>query len=382
MNILILKDVPGEIKTEKMTYNIQEIGLAIALRKKGHSADIMCCSDDGTYHERQVTIDDQSLKIFSVRAIKKFRNGIPLNVDHILEKYDILHVSEYNELYTWHLAKKYSNKMICYHGPYFSRFNKNYNRMARFFDFIFLSRYKKFNTQFITKSDLAADYLKRKGLKNVEAIGVGINAGFLSSNTNESLPIINEIKSEKKLKLLYIGTIERRRNTLFILDIMNELNKKGVAHNLILIGKYNDKSYQKEFEEKIEKLHLQKQIEYIPRMEQKYLGQVYQNCDIFLLPTIYDIYGMVLLEAMYFGVPVLTTINGGSNMMIADGKNGFVFDDFDVKKWSCCIERLSKDSQTVKNIGMNAHETIVNKFTWDKLAEKFIDVYKRKIQLG
>lgn len=62
MKILILKDVPGEIKAQKMTYNIQEIGLAIALRKQGHECDVMCVSDDGKYHESHVEIEGQHLK--------------------------------------------------------------------------------------------------------------------------------------------------------------------------------------------------------------------------------------------------------------------------------------------------------------------------------
>lgn len=381
MKILILKDVPGEIKAEKLTYNIQEIGLAVALRKKGHEADIMCCSDNGTYHEQNVSLEGQSLTIFCVRAIKKFRNGIPLHVNHILDKYDILHVCEYNEIYTWHLAKKYSNKMICYHGPYYNSFNKNYNRMAKIFDIFFLSRYRKLNTQFITKSELAADYLRCKGLKNVEAIGVGLNTSFLSQPDCERNPDVEQIKNIAGLRLLYIGTIEPRRNTLFILDLMSELKKRGVSHTLILIGKYKDDEYERAFKKKVEELGLRSQIVYIPRVEQKYLNRVYRYADIFLLPTIYDIYGMVLLEAMYFGIPTLTTVNGGANMMIKSGENGFVFDDFDVSRWCDCVELLYNNPQEAKRIGQKGQKTIISSFTWDMLADKFILAYERKLNL-
>ncbi len=380
MKILILKDVPGEIIAKKMTYNIQEIGLAIALRKKGHCADILCCSDDDTCHEQQVSLEGQQLTIFSAKAIKKFRNGFPLNVDCILAKYDVLHVCEYNEIYTWHLAKKYSNKMICYHGPYYNSFNKNYNRMAKVFDIFFLPRYRKLNTQFITKSELAAEYLKSKGLKNVEAIGVGLNTSFLSQLDSEKNPDVEQIKKAAGLRLLYIGTIEPRRNTLFILNLMNELKKRGIAHTLILIGKYKDDEYERVFKKKVQEFDLQSQIMYVSRVEQKYLNQVYRYADVFLLPTIYDIYGMVLLEAMYFGVPTLTTVNGGSNMMIKNGENGFVFDDFNVSRWCDCIETLYNNPQDAKRIGQKGRETINSSFTWDVLADKFILAYERKLK--
>ena len=114
-------------------------------------------------------------------------------------------------------------------------------------------------------------------------------------------------------------------------------------------------------------------------MEQKYLSKVYKECDMFLLPTIYDIYGMVLLEAMYFGIPTVTTENGGSNMMIENGVNGYVINEFNAKKWADLISVTVNDKQKCKDIGACAHKTIVNNFTWDCLADRFIEVYQSRI---
>ena len=83
-------------------------------------------------------------------------------------------------------------------------------------------------------------------------------------------------------------------------------------------------------------------IRYAERMEQKYLSGLYQASDFFLLPTRYDIFGMVLLEAMYYGLAVLTTHNGGSTMMIRDGENGFCL-QLDAVIWARLIVRLHGD---------------------------------------
>lgn len=382
MKILIVKDVPGEIKALRMTYNIQELGLAVALRKLGHECDVMSISDKNQFSKNEISIDNQKITIYSVKAFVALKNGWLKGVDEIFDRYDILHVCEYNQIFTWYLAKKYQHKMICYHGPYYCDFNHNYNKMAKVFDMFFVDRYRKLNTCFITKSGLAKKYLNSKGLNNVHSVGVGLSTSFLHNITNEELPELTPIKELTCLKLLYIGVIEPRRNSLFLLDILKELKKKGVNFKLIMIGRYKNEAYKKVFNARVHELELSDNIYYIPRVEQKYLSQVYANTDIFLLPTIYDIYGMVLLESMYFGMSTITSINGGSNMMIDDGINGFIIPKFDAKVWADKVIELSEDKKYCEKIGDAAHKTIIEKFTWDKLASKFIDIYTVKLKEG
>lgn len=382
MRILIIKDCPGEIKETKMTYNIQEIGLAVALRKIGHECDVMSISDIKEFSQKKVSVDGQTFTLYSVRAIVALKNGWLKDVYRIFNKYDILQVCEYNQIFTWHLAKKYQQKMICYHGPYYCDFNHNYNKMAKVFDMFFVNRYRKLNTCFITKSDLAKGYLNSKGLNNVHSVGVGLGTSFLHNITNEELPELAPIKEMNCLKLLYVGVIEPRRNSLFMLDILNELKIKGVNYKLIMIGRYKNETYKNVFNARVHELGLSDNIYYIPRVEQKFLSKVYANTDIFLLPTIYDIYGMVLLESMYFGMPTITSVNGGSNMMIEDGTNGFIIPKFEAKVWAEKVIELSKDKEYCKKIGDAAHKTIAEKFTWDKLASKFINIYEQKLKEG
>lgn len=382
MKILIVKDVPGEIKAQRMTYNIQELGLAVALRKLGHECDVMSISDTNRFSQDTICLDGQNLIVYSVKAFVALKNGWLKGVDEIFDKYDILHICEYNQIYTWHLAKKYQHKLVCYHGPYYCGFNHNYNKMAKVFDMFLVNRYRKLNTCFITKSGLARDYLNAKGLNNVHSIGVGLSTTFLSNVATEELPELAPIAKMACLKLLYIGVIEPRRNSLFMLDILSELKKRGVDFKLIMIGRYKNDAYKQMFNVKVDDLGLSQYIYYVPRVEQKYLSQVYANADIFLLPTIYDIFGMVLLESMYFKIPTITSLNGGSNMMIEDGKNGFILQKFDANEWADKIIGLSKDKNYCKKIGEATHKTIVEHFTWDKLAPKFIDVYSEKLKNG
>lgn len=380
MKVLIIRTVPGELDVKKMTYNIQEVGLATALQKKGIQCDIMWCSNNNEYRDDIIYSEGFEIKLYIVKSFNFLKNAWLKNVDHIFQNYDILQPCEYNQIYTRHLAKKYKGKVVVYHGPYYNKFCKNYNRMSKVFDLFLVKRYRQLNTCFITKSNLAKQFLKNKGLENVHAIGVGLNTTFLENDSVESLPELNSIKELECFKLLYIGVIEPRRNSLFLLDILKSLVYKHLSFKLILIGRFGNEDYRKQFWNKVDTEKLNDYIIYIPRVEQKYLSQVYNNTDVFILPTIYDIYGMVLLESMYFSKPTLTTINGGSNMMIENGVNGFVFEKFDSDEWASCIYDLACDTDKCKIIGDKAHDTIINGFTWDKLADKFVIIYEMKLK--
>ena len=98
--------------------------------------------------------------------------------------------------------------------------------------------------------------------------------------------------------------------------------------------------------------------------------------DIFLLPTQYEIFGMVLLEAMFFGTPVITTENGGSATLIRNGENGIICDSLSSNDWAKAILSITENKNLQNTISQNAENTIKNHFTWDRLADTFIGVYK------
>lgn len=375
MKILIIKTAPGEINISEVKYNIQELGLARALVKAGHQCDVMCCADKEP-SIKKIEVDEKQIILYCVRAKRILKNGIMKDVTEILDQYEILQVSEYNQLYTWHLSKKYKDKLVVYHGPYYSDFNKRYNMMCQIFDIFLLNRYHKLKTYFITKSIFATDFLIKKDIKNVQTVGVGIDIMTLT-NTNEQCQdeFITEIKKfDVDYKLLYIGTLDERRNSIFLLNILKLLRDKNINVGLVLVGK-ESKEYKEKFWNTVKSLRLENYIKHKSVMEQKKLSKVYRNVDMFLMPTRYDIFGMVILEAMYFGLPVVSSINGGSKMLINSDENGVIIEKFNLNEWVCCILDLIKDVNKRESMGKKANEIIVNGYTWDKLVPSFLRAY-------
>lgn len=378
MKILIIRNYPSYMDVEKNTYNIQEVGLAKALVRMGNICDIIFWTDK---EEKEVIIpinETMHIKVFYKHGKTALKNTIYTGCNNLFEQYDILQPAEYNQLESWLLAKKYPQKTIIYHGPYYSPFNKRYNLMCSFFDKIFLKRYLKLGTKFIVKSKLAQEFLESKNIQknNISTIGVGIDIQMLSNGKRNCIePLYTTMKQDSNLKLLYIGRFEERRNIPFIFDVFKNILRKNIKATLYMIGT-GESEYLKNCWSYANKLEIHNYIIYQEKMEQKYLSQIYELADFFILPTQYEIFGMVILEAMYYHTIVLTTNNGGSSTLIENNQNGCIIEKINSKLWADKIQMLLADNQQMNAIKNNAHDTIANLYTWDKLAFKFLDCYK------
>lgn len=377
MKILIIRNYPSYMDVENNTYNIQEVGLAKALVRKGNVCDIVFWTNQ---EEKEVDIPVDGVgkvTVFYRYGKTALKNTVYTGCDELFAQYDVLQTAEYNQMQSWIFAKKYPEKHIIYHGPYYASFNKRYNLMCAVFDLFFLNRYRKLGTRFITKSKLAQEFLESKGIKstNIKTIGVGIDAQMLSNGKTEcNEPLLLKMSKDEKVKLLYIGRFEERRNIPFIFDVFSEILKRNTNVTLYMIGT-GDKGYTDKCWKYADELGIRESIIYQERMEQKYLSGVYKLADFFLLSTEYEIFGMVLLEAMYYKTVVLTTDNGGSGTLIDNGRNGYILKDKKASEWANVVTKST--SEKMNAVKETAHDTIADQYTWDKLADSFIESYKK-----
>lgn len=382
MKILIIRNFPSYMDVENNTYNIQEVGLAKALVRKGCICDILFWTDK---EEKEVNIEVRNfgyVKVYYRKGKTKLKNTIYTGCDELFKEYDILQSSEYNQIQSWILAKKYPKKTIIYHGPYYSKFNKRYNLMCKVFDVFFLRRYKAMNTKFITKSILASEFLQSKGIdsNNITTIGVGLDEQMLSQNKPEKGPqIYDDLDGDKsELKLLYIGQFEERRNLFFLLDVFEQIHRENISSKLYMIGKGKDE-YVAKVRSYIKEKNIDDAVWWYEKVEQKYLSKVYEATDIFLLPTKYEIFGMVLLEAMFYRNVVVTTDNGGSRMLIQNQKTGIVEKEC-LDDWVNSIINITNDKCRFEKMKSEASLSVIQKYTWDKLANMFIDEYSKLVK--
>lgn len=108
----------------------------------------------------------------------------------------------------------------------------------------------------------------------------------------------------------------------------------------------------------------------------KLLPAYYRNSDLFLLASRYEPFGLTTLEAMASGVTPIVSSVAGSKEIVVDGLNGFVVDTHDRKTLARLIQKVLTNHKLRKKIEENAAFTIKEHYSWDKIVEKFISLYK------
>jgi glycosyltransferase involved in cell wall biosynthesis len=132
-------------------------------------------------------------------------------------------------------------------------------------------------------------------------------------------PTFENVKKEYQKRFLYVGRLSYVKNLETIVKVFNDLPN----HHLTIIGDGEEKS------------HLQstsnKNITFKPPIENIKLQTEFLNHDIFILPSINEPWGLVVEEALYFGLPVMVSKNCGSVELVKKGVNGFIFEPLDIE---------------------------------------------------
>lgn len=387
MKILLIRTIAIEEDCSKATYNNQGIGLATELSKLGHECGLVYYAKKEHGFTETIESDGEKIKVYHIEGKNLVWNAIyNKELYEICNQYDIIQTSECDQICSWLVYKKYPQKTIIYHGPYKSKYTKKYNLRSKVFDFIFLHRSNFTKVPVITKSYLAEKYLKEKGFENVQTLGVGLNPYNLEQKVDNIPEKILDLERNKKDSkyILSIGAISKRKNFRFIIEVLNELvNKRGCKnYKLIVVGNkaYKEEKYYQECFDYIKEKKLENNVINLQTIEQKYLKYIYQCSDVYVLPTQYDIFGMVYLESMYFGVPVVTTLCGGSSLLIQEGKTGFIRELGKQEEWADTIIKIAEDSTIQERMSKETKEQIEEHYLWSKLALDFEKNYKKIVK--
>jgi len=376
MKILIVRTFPDILNLN--SYNVQEVGLAKALTVKGYQCDIVLYGGKQADHADPYSFEQEgkeySFTIYWLKGYAFFKNGYMPSVKKLVENYDVIQVHEYDQIQSHTIYNRCKKPVVIYHGPYYHPYAKGYNFKCKIFDMFFLHGKHYQNVPALTKSILAKEFLESKGFRNVKTVGVGLDDGNFA-DPEQTGELISK-PEEGVFRMLYVGKIEDRRNVYFLVEVFRKLLSKNPKLELVIIGNGED-GYTREFLSSIEKERKEGTIIYLQKAAQSQLADIYKSADLFLFTSNYEIFGMVLLEAMYFGLPVISSRNGGSVTLIKQGENGFVMDGFVVNEWMEKIEELLSDKTKCKEMSQTAQRTIKEKYLWNRLADRFIETYQQ-----
>lgn len=182
-------------------------------------------------------------------------------------------------------------------------------------------------------------------------------------NSFDSEP--KEMSSHKKYKFLYVGTVYQRKGIMYLLEAINLIPAaQRDSITVDIVGSLNETSlYVKNLRKYISDNHLEGIINLRGRVSDKELQNYYSNAYAFILPSLLEGYGLVIIEAMSYGLPVIAFNNSAMPYTIKHESNGLLADNKNSESLKDNILRLIHDQTLYNKLSENAHSFSKNVYS-------------------
>jgi len=300
---------------------------------------------------------------------KKFFNifFIPkLGFQKIMKEYDILQFNDVNDL-TFPFFSLFVNlPKVFFCATLAERFN--------FYKENFLPRtiLKKSSNIFFVSNENTKRLLLELGLeeRRIFLLPYGVDAEKYHPDFT---------KKENNL-LLFVGALEERKGVHVLLEALKFINR---PIKLAIAGPVRDEAYKSRLLEKVSELNkdTSHKIEFLDYLEEKSLIDYYQRASIFVCPSLAEEFGIVTIEALACGTPVVASRTGGLPYAIRNGEHGLLATPGDPKELASNIEQLLKDPELRFKYGKHGSDYILRNNSWDKIAKDLEEIYSKNFKL-
>ncbi|MEK7142593.1 MAG: glycosyltransferase family 1 protein [Patescibacteria group bacterium] len=220
-----------------------------------------------------------------------------------------------------------------------------------------------------TKKDIIS--LLKIPASKIRVIHLAVAKDFKPIRSRKTLKQIYKKYHTSEKYLLHVGTIEPRKNLLFLVRAFALAVREGLAENLVITGKRG--WYCEDLFRLVEELNLKSRVIFTGYVDEKDLPALYSGATAFVFPSLYEGFGLPPLEAMACGTPVVSSST--SSLPEVVGRAGILLAPKDERLWAKNLCKMSQDQglrRTLSALGIRQ----AKKFTWETTARQTIEVYE------
>jgi glycosyltransferase involved in cell wall biosynthesis len=166
-------------------------------------------------------------------------------------------------------------------------------------------------------------------------------------------------ESEPELQrpvFLFVGKVIPRKGLQFLLEACAILQQQGYQrYTLLIVG---DGEQREELEVYCQNQGLTNCVQWAGWGNYDRLGTYFRSADVFVFPTLEDIWGVVLLEAMAFGKAILSSKWAGSSELVVEGENGYIFDPYNPEGLAEMMRRFIDTPELIVSMGQKSQQLI------------------------
>jgi glycosyltransferase involved in cell wall biosynthesis len=183
----------------------------------------------------------------------------------------------------------------------------------------------------------------------------------------------------REFEILTVGRLVERKGVVHLVEALAQLPPE-IRARLIVIGEGPEAT---RIAARARELGVSDRVDLRGRQPDDVLRAAYASADVFVLPAIIDArgdtegLGVVLLEAMNFGVPVVASAAGGITDIVIDQVTGILVPPADAGALARALGRLARDGVFADRLGAAGRDWVREKFAWSAIVSKWQAVYER-----
>lgn len=216
-----------------------------------------------------------------------------------------------------------------------------------------------------TVSNCAAETLREYGYKGkVEVVGNGVD--LICGTDGEYY----KREGNGTLRLLYVGQLIWHKNLRLLISALKILKNKGFLFKMTMVGEGNA---QQGIKKLVQRFRMEEDFDFTGRInDREKVRSIYSQTDIFLFPSVYDTFSMVVREAAAMRCPSIVIKGSCAAEDIIDGYNGY-FSENNEEAYAESIVKAASDRTKLRAAGTNAQNSIYK--SWESVLEGVAERY-------
>ncbi len=175
-----------------------------------------------------------------------------------------------------------------------------------------------------------------------------------------------------------ISRIDHQKNQLGLVKAFARLSQKSSSLQLVLIGPQTNPAYAEKVEDEARRLGVADRVHLMPplKADSGELADAYAAASVFVLPSLHEPFGIVVLEAWAAGKPVVAARVGGLAEFVEDGCDGLLFSHDEEDGMFLAIKAVLDDRNLACRLAKAGNKKVLENYTWDMATERLLRLYE------
>mgnify|MGYP001179127183 CR=1 FL=1 len=300
-----------------------------------------------------------------------------------ISKYDVIHL---------HNLRSYQSAIVC---KYAKEFNVPYivqphgtlprivekKGLKQLYDMVWGNDILKHASKLVAVSGNEVEQFRQAGIPDEKITVIPNGVNYVSPT---DLPPAGQFREQygihEKHIILYVGRLHKRKGIDFLIRAFNSFIKNWTGDDVTLVIVGPDDGYRSILEGLVEQLGLSDKVRFIGFIPS--LAAAYQDADVLVYPSTYEIFGLVPFEALLCGTPVIVTDDCGCGEIIKEAECGYLVRYGDVAGLSETLRSALEHPDVNRGMVVAGQRYVQEHLTWESVVKQVEEMYAGCISSG